>query len=215
MARLHSPTTRRPTPGLPTGLRCPAGSTVSRPKWVRWRDREEYMAATVRAAIRELMEQTMATMDALLEASDRELPMSSSHACAQGKNVLTSCTQRHRSRKDPHRAGPRRALRVAAHGIADAAPGRRVACGANTLHWFTHRPYGRAVQQRHGPWPVDLPRRGEARAHAGAGFAQHHRHRPGGEGEQQVGTWKRNRAPMLWKSPIVLVGRQGLEPWTR
>jgi hypothetical protein len=41
------------------------------------------MAATVRAAIRELMEQTMATMDALLEASDQELPMASSHACAQ------------------------------------------------------------------------------------------------------------------------------------
>ncbi len=43
------------------------------------------MAATVREAIRELMTQTMATMDALLEASDRELTMSSSHACAQGK----------------------------------------------------------------------------------------------------------------------------------
>ena len=47
------------------------------------------MAATVRGAIRELMEQTMATMDALLEASDRELTMPSSHACAQGKDVWT------------------------------------------------------------------------------------------------------------------------------
>jgi len=47
------------------------------------------MAATVRAAIRELMEQTMATMDALLEASDRELTMPSSHVCAQGKDVWT------------------------------------------------------------------------------------------------------------------------------
>jgi hypothetical protein len=45
------------------------------------------MAATVRGAIRELMEQTMTTMDALLEASDRELTMPSSHVCAQGKNV--------------------------------------------------------------------------------------------------------------------------------
>ena len=45
------------------------------------------MAATVRGAIRELMEQTMATMDALLEASDRELAAPSSHACAQGKDV--------------------------------------------------------------------------------------------------------------------------------
>jgi hypothetical protein len=40
------------------------------------------MAATVRGAIRELLEQTMATMDALLEASDRELTMPSSHGCA-------------------------------------------------------------------------------------------------------------------------------------
>lgn len=47
------------------------------------------MATTVRGAIRELMEQTMATMDALLEASDRELTMPSSHVCAQGKDVWT------------------------------------------------------------------------------------------------------------------------------
>jgi hypothetical protein len=50
------------------------------------------MAATVREAIRELLEQTMATMDKLLEASDRELPMPSSHACAQGKSVWTLLT---------------------------------------------------------------------------------------------------------------------------
>jgi hypothetical protein len=50
------------------------------------------MAATVRSAIRELMEQTMATMDALLAASDQELPMASSHACAQGKDVWTLIT---------------------------------------------------------------------------------------------------------------------------
>lgn len=50
------------------------------------------MAETVRAAIRELLEQTMATMDALLEASDRELPLPSSHACAQGKDVWTLIT---------------------------------------------------------------------------------------------------------------------------
>jgi len=47
------------------------------------------MAATVRGAIRELLEQTMTTMDALLEASDRELTMPSSHVCAQGKDVWT------------------------------------------------------------------------------------------------------------------------------
>src|SRR2546426_8060820 len=50
------------------------------------------MAATVREAIRELMTQTMATMDALLEASDRELTMASSHACAQGKDLWTLIT---------------------------------------------------------------------------------------------------------------------------
>lgn len=50
------------------------------------------MAATVREAIRELLEQTMTTIDILLEASDRELPMSSSHACAQGKDVWTLLT---------------------------------------------------------------------------------------------------------------------------
>jgi hypothetical protein len=50
------------------------------------------MAATVREAVRELLEQTVLTMDALLEASDRELPMRSSHACAQGKDVWTLIT---------------------------------------------------------------------------------------------------------------------------
>ena len=50
------------------------------------------MAATVRGAIHELLEQTMVTMDALLEASQRELAMSSSHACAQGKDVWTLIT---------------------------------------------------------------------------------------------------------------------------
>ena len=50
------------------------------------------MAATVREALRELTRQTMATMDALLEASDRELTMPSSHVCAQGKDVWTLLT---------------------------------------------------------------------------------------------------------------------------
>jgi len=45
------------------------------------------MAATVREAVRELLEQATAMMDALLAASDRELTMPSSHACAQGKDV--------------------------------------------------------------------------------------------------------------------------------
>jgi hypothetical protein len=50
------------------------------------------MAATVREAIRELLAQTCTTVDALLEASDAELAMPSSHACAQGKDVWTLLT---------------------------------------------------------------------------------------------------------------------------
>jgi hypothetical protein len=50
------------------------------------------MAATVHGAIRELLEQTMVTIDALLAASDPELPMPSSHACAQGKDLWTLIT---------------------------------------------------------------------------------------------------------------------------
>jgi hypothetical protein len=53
---------------------------------------EDDMAATVRGAIRELLEQTMTTIDVLLAATDRELPMSSSHTCAQGKDVWTLLT---------------------------------------------------------------------------------------------------------------------------
>ncbi len=50
------------------------------------------MAETVREAIRELMTQTMATIDTLLEVSDRELTIPSSHACAQGKDLWTLIT---------------------------------------------------------------------------------------------------------------------------
>jgi uncharacterized damage-inducible protein DinB len=50
------------------------------------------MAATVRGTVRELLEQTIATMDALLEASDPELPLASSHACAQGKDLWALIT---------------------------------------------------------------------------------------------------------------------------
>src|SRR5262245_35269902 len=50
------------------------------------------MAETVQGAIRELLEQTMSTIDVLLQASDRELPMPSSHACAQGRDLWTLIT---------------------------------------------------------------------------------------------------------------------------
>src|ERR1051325_1990221 len=50
------------------------------------------MAATVRGAVRELLEQTMATIDTLLTASDDELAMPSSHACAQGRDLWARVT---------------------------------------------------------------------------------------------------------------------------
>jgi len=50
------------------------------------------MAETVRGAIRELLEQTMATIDALLATPEGELAMPSSHGCAQGKDLWTLIT---------------------------------------------------------------------------------------------------------------------------
>jgi len=50
------------------------------------------MAATVRGAIRELLEETMATIDALLATPEGELAMPSSHACAQGKDLWALIT---------------------------------------------------------------------------------------------------------------------------
>ena len=50
------------------------------------------MAATVRETIRELLEETMATIDALLAAPKGELAMPSSHVCAQGKDLWALIT---------------------------------------------------------------------------------------------------------------------------
>ncbi len=50
------------------------------------------MAETVRATIHELLEQTRATIDALLAAGDPELPMPSSHVCAQGRDAWALIT---------------------------------------------------------------------------------------------------------------------------
>jgi uncharacterized damage-inducible protein DinB len=50
------------------------------------------MAATVREAIRELLEETRATIDALLAIPEGELAMPSSHGCAQGKDLWTLIT---------------------------------------------------------------------------------------------------------------------------
>jgi len=50
------------------------------------------MAVTVRETVRDMLEQTMATIDALLAASDRELPLPSSHPCAQGRDLWALIT---------------------------------------------------------------------------------------------------------------------------
>ena len=50
------------------------------------------MAATVRDSIRELLEQTIATIDTLLATPEGELAMPSSHVCAQGKDLWTLIT---------------------------------------------------------------------------------------------------------------------------
>lgn len=50
------------------------------------------MAATVHGAIRELLEETLRTMDALLATPEAELGMPSSHGCAQGKDLWTLIT---------------------------------------------------------------------------------------------------------------------------
>jgi len=50
------------------------------------------MAATVREAIRELLESTLRTVDALLAAPEGELAMPSSHVCALGRDAWTLIT---------------------------------------------------------------------------------------------------------------------------
>ena len=50
------------------------------------------MAATVRETIRELLEQSLTTMEALLELADEELEAASSHVCAQGKDTWALIT---------------------------------------------------------------------------------------------------------------------------
>ncbi|MEP6871911.1 MAG: hypothetical protein ABI939_08695 [Anaerolineaceae bacterium] len=50
------------------------------------------MAATVRETIRELLESTLATTEALLALSDDELVLASSHVCAQGRDLWALIT---------------------------------------------------------------------------------------------------------------------------
>src|SRR5262249_6547450 len=90
--RLHA---RGPWPtGLHPGIRVcdPWDTPTCPPARAYSMEGARDMAATVRGAIRELLEQTMTTIETLLAATDRELPMSSSHVCAQGKDVWTLLT---------------------------------------------------------------------------------------------------------------------------
>src|SRR5262249_23551113 len=141
---------------------------------------EEDMAATVRAAIRELLEQTMTTVDTLLEASDRELPMASSHACAQGKDVWTLLT----NDIDHEKIHTGQVLEGRYESRITASPMERL-----VAEWLVERdgrgPDGRGVQRRDGARPVDLPGRGQARAHARTKHARDHRQGSGGPGLTQ------------------------------
>jgi hypothetical protein len=50
------------------------------------------MAESVRQTIRDLLQSTLETVEALLEASDAELPLPSSHVCAQGRDLWALIT---------------------------------------------------------------------------------------------------------------------------
>lgn len=50
------------------------------------------MPETVRETVRVLLEQTIETMETLLDAASAELPMPSSHVCAQGKDAWALIT---------------------------------------------------------------------------------------------------------------------------
>ncbi len=50
------------------------------------------MAATVKETIRDLLASTLETAEALLAAADAELPLPSSHVCAQGKDLWALVT---------------------------------------------------------------------------------------------------------------------------
>ena len=73
-------------------------AAVARKHWLRakllehpatWR---QTLAETVHQTIRELLESTQRTIEALLAASDGELPLPSSHVCAQGKDLWALIT---------------------------------------------------------------------------------------------------------------------------
>src|SRR5215471_18419542 len=118
------------------------------------------MASTVRGAVRELLEQTVATMDALLEASDRELPLPSSHACAQGKDLWTLIT----NDIDHEKIHVGQVLEARYEARNTASPMERL-----IAEWLRDRARS-----------VDVPGDRQARARARAGFAEDPRFRQRG-----------------------------------
>jgi hypothetical protein len=135
------------------------------------------MAATVRGAVRELLEQTMVTMDALLAASDDELAMPSSHACAQGKDLWTLIT----NDIDHEKIHTGQVLEGRYESRITASPLQRL-----LAEWLQERArfigslVGLTDEQFNAETPgrVDIPRGGEARAQARAGFVEGHRRGP-------------------------------------
>jgi hypothetical protein len=124
--------------------------------------------------MRELLEQTMVTMDALLEASDRELAMPSSHGCAHGKDAWTLIT----NDIDHEKIHTGQVLEGRYESRITASPMQRL-----VAEWLVERaPFigslvGLSDEQFNSetaPRPVDVSCRREARTNAGARFAQDH-----------------------------------------
>jgi uncharacterized damage-inducible protein DinB len=88
------------------------------------------MAATVREAIRELIASTLETVDALLEAGDAELPLPSSHVCAQDKDLWALVT----NDIDHEKIHAGQVLDARYHVRATASPMERL-----VAEWFAER----------------------------------------------------------------------------
>ena len=88
------------------------------------------MAATVREAIRELMASTLETVDALLEAGEPELPLASSHVCAQDKDLWALVT----NDIDQEKIHAGQVLDARYHGRATASPMERL-----VAEWLAER----------------------------------------------------------------------------
>src|SRR2546426_7284700 len=125
------------------------------------------MAATVRGAIRELIEQTMLTMGALLEAPERELSVPSSHGCAQGKDVWTLIT----NDIDHEKIHTGQVLEGRYESRITASPMERLVAewlaGRARFFGSPFRLWGEAIQKGDTPRPMGPCRRGPNRVPIG------------------------------------------------